>query len=315
MIQSTIEKSEKGDVVNELHKPARINYPRRRVILKGIDDLWQADLAEFTLFPKQNRGYKYILVVIDCFSKFVWTVSLKNKSGDVVTKAFKEIFNKSKRKPVNLQTDQGKEFYNSLFQQLMKSNQINHYSTFSVKKASIVERVIRTLKSKLYRMFSLRGTYKFYDVLDKITTEYNNQKHSTIRMRPTDVDKGNEQALLDSVYSHIKIAGRRKFKAGDIVRISKQKSEFAKGYTPNWSTELFKVYEVKISNPTVYYLEDMSGNKIAGTFYAEELQRTKHDDVYLVEKVIRRKGSKSFVKWLGFDKSHNSWIDKKSVVK
>ena len=308
-------KSEKEQVVEELHKPARINYPRRRVIIKGIDDLWQADLAEFILYSRLNKGYKYILVVIDCFSKFVWTVALKNKSAAVVSNAFKQIINKSKRKPVNFQTDLGKEFFNSMFNQLVKSNGINHYNTYSVKKASIVERVIRTLKSKLYRMFNLRGMYKYYEVLDKITAEYNNQKHSTIRMKPSDVDKSNEQSLLDTVYSHVKIAGKRKFKIGDIVRISKQKSDFAKGYTPNWSTELFKIYAVKISNPVVYYLEDMKGNKIAGAFYEEEMQLTKHEDIYLVEKVLRRKGNQLFVKWLGLDKSHNSWISKISVVK
>lgn len=314
MTQKSGIKSEKQQVVEEIHKPARVNYPRRRVILKGIDDLWQADLAEFILYSRHNKGYKYILVVIDCFSKFLWAIAIKNKSAKVVTNAFKQIINKSKRKPTNLQTDQGKEFYNSLFNQLMQNNEINHYSSYSVKKASMAERVIRTLKAKLYRMFSLRGTYKYYDMLDQITMEYNNQKHNTIGMRPSDVDKSSEQTLLDSVYSHIKIAGKRKFKVGDIVRISKQKSEFAKGYTPNWSTELFKVYEIKISNPTVYYLEDMSGNKIAGTFYAEELQRTKLKDVYLVEKVLRKKGNQMFVKWLGLDKSHNSWINKNAVV-
>jgi hypothetical protein len=144
--------------------------------------------------------------------------------------------------------------------------------------------------------------------------EYNNQKHRTIGMRPSDVDKRNEQALLESAFSHIKIAGKRNFMVGDTVRISKQKSEFTKGFTPNWSTELFQVDDIKISNPTVYYLKDTSGNRIAGTFYAEELQRTKHKDIYLVEKVLRKKGSKLFVKWLGLDKSHNSWIDKSAVV-
>ncbi|KAJ8915420.1 hypothetical protein NQ315_003180 [Exocentrus adspersus] len=101
---------------------------------------------------------------------------------------------------------------------------------------------------------------------------------------------------------------------GDIVRISKNKHIFAKGYTPNWTTELFKITAVKITNPTTYLLEDMRGQPIQGAFYAEELQKTTKSDVYLVEKVLKRKGQKVYVKWLDLDKSHNSWIDKNNVL-
>lgn len=181
-------------------------------------------------------------------------------------------------------------------------------------KASMAERVIRTIKEKLYRAFSLNGKYHWLSILDQITDDYNNRKHSTTGMRPSDVTKDKEKQLLNSVYSHIKIAGLVKFRVGDVVRISKQKALFDKGYTPNWSTELFKVLKVKISNPTTYLLQDMLGAPITGAFYGEELQTAKHSDVYLVEKVLRRKGGKVYVKWLGLDKSHNSWINKSNIV-
>ena len=182
----------KQDLINELHKPARKNYPRRRVIIKGIDDLWQADLAEFQTYASENKGYKFILVVIDCFSKFVWTLPIKNKSGEEVTGAITKIFSRGDRIPANLQTDNGKEFFNNHFQRVMKEFNINHYSTYSTMKASIVERVIRTPKDKLYRMFSLRGKYKYYDKLNEITRKYNNTVHRTIKMRPADVTKVKE---------------------------------------------------------------------------------------------------------------------------
>ena len=137
--------NEKVDLVRELHKPARKHYLRRRVILKGIDDLWQADLAEFQLYARENKGYKYILVVIDCFSKYLWTRAIKNKTGEEVTQAFKDILSKSGRKPINLQTDNGKEFYNKHFQEVVKKHHINHYSSFSTMKTSIAERVILAL--------------------------------------------------------------------------------------------------------------------------------------------------------------------------
>lgn len=300
----------KSDVVNELHKPARKKFPRRRTIIKGLDDLWQIDLAEMRPYSKQNSGHNYILVVIDVFSKMLWTRPLKDKTANMVESAVKHVFKSSGRKPQNLQSDNGKEFYNAKFHSLMKVNNINHYSTFSTTKAAVAERVIRTLKEKLYKKFSLQGSYNWINILDQVTYEYNNTKHSVIKMKPINVTKKVEKHLLNSVYSHIKIVGKQKYKVNDVVRISKHKGVFEKGFTPNWSTELFKIIKVKLSNPVVYYLEDMENNPIKGTFYAEELQKAKHKDVYLVEKILRRKGNKAYVKWLGFSNSHNSWIDK-----
>ena len=158
----------KRDVVDELHKDARINYPRRRTIIKGLDDLWQADLADFQLYARENKGHKYILMVIDCFSKFLWTAPLKDKSGPTVKTALTKIFSGA-RLPKNLQTDQGKEFYNTHVSGLMKKHGINHYSTYTVKKASMAERVIRTIKGRLYREFSLSGKYKWLDILNDVT--------------------------------------------------------------------------------------------------------------------------------------------------
>lgn len=310
----------KLDLVKELHKPARRFYPRRRVIVKGIDELWQADLADFQQYSRENRGNKYILVVIDCFSKFLWTRPIKNKSGDEIVKAFKDIFKQGRgRIPKNLQTDNGKEFYNKPFKDLLEKHNINLYSTYTTMKASIVERVIRTLKNRLYRMFSLNGNYKYIDKLDRVTADYNNTIHSTIGMAPSKVTtKRIEKQLLKTVYSHIKVVdavtNQQKFKVGDIVRISKQKALFDKGYTPNWSTELFKIAEVKLTSPTVYMLHDFDGHEIKGAFYGPELQRAKHKDVFLVEKILRKKGNKVYVKWLGLDKKNNSWINKSDVL-
>lgn len=306
---------EKLQVVNELHKPARKNFKRRRILINGLDDLWQADLAEMGNYSKKNSNFNYILVVIDCFSKFVWARGIKNKSGPEVTRAMEDIFKESGRSCKNLNTDQGTEFYNVHFKNLMKKHKVNHYSTFSVKKAAIVERVIRTLKERLYKYFSLNGSYKWIDVLSDIVTAYNNTRHRTIGMKPSEVNKNNEKIILNSTYRHIKVAAPRRYKVGDIVRISKNKHVFSKGYTPNWTTELFKIINVRITNPTTYLLEDMKGNPIRGCFYEEELQKTKHSDVYLVEKVLRKRGNKVYVKWLGLNSSHNSWIEAEDIIR
>jgi hypothetical protein len=302
-------------IVNELHRGARKNFIRRHTIIKGYKDLWQIDLAEVQQYADENDGYRYILVCINCYSKYVYTRAIKNKTGIEVTNAMKSIIKEASYTPNNLQSDQGKEFYNSLFQALIKKYNINHYSTYSTKKAAIVERVIRTLKIKLYKQFSARGTYKWLKILPIITSSYNNTKHRTIAMKPVDV----KEDTKINAYDYLKIIPRkRKFRLGDIVRISKYKTVFEKGYTASWSTELFKIVKANATNPPTYLLESIEGEPIKGCFYEAELQKTTSPNVYLVEKIVKRRKKNNidqiFVKWLGFPNQFNSWINKSDIV-
>lgn len=306
----------KEEVVNEIHKPVRKNFRRRRVIVKGLNDLFQADLVEMIPYSQMNKGYKYILVVINVFSKFVWCQPIKNKRGVEVTKAMKKILSQTKIKPKNLHTDLGKEFYNRDFQELMKKEGINHYSTFSNLKASIVERVNRTLKNLMWKKFSLQGSYKWLNILPNIVERYNKTKHSKTKMTPISVKKNDEKFLLEHVYNNLKTIDpkKQKFKVGDFVRISKYREAFSKGYTANWSNEIFKIIKINNSNPTTFILEDLEKNIIKGGFYPEEIQKVKHPDVYLVEKILKRKGNNVLVKWLGLNHSQNSWINKNQII-
>jgi len=113
------------------------------------------------------------------------------------------------------------------------------------------------------------------------------------------------------VYNRVKIAGPAKFKVGDSVRVSKYKTIFEKGYTPNWTTEVFKIVKVQRTNPITYF---HYREKSAGAFYEHELLRASDPDVYLVEKILRRRDDNVYVKWLGFDNSYNSWIHKDNVI-
>lgn len=305
---------ERSQVVNELHKPARKNFPRRRVITKGIDDLWQADLVELGSYHKQNNNYRFLLVVIDTFSKFSWVSPLKNKTADEISKTFREILVKTQRSPKHLQTDMGKEFYNSKFKQLMQNYNINHYSSFSSLKASIVERLNRTIKQRMWKIFSYRGSFKWIDIIQKIVDEYNRSKHRTIKMAPIDVTKSNENFILKYRFNYGPKLGQSKFKKGDYVRVSKYKSVFDKGYTANWSTEIFQVADVKNKIPVTYLLKDYQNQPIAGRFYEYELQKTEHPDIYLVEKILKTKPTQLYVKWLGFNDTHNSWISKNNFI-
>lgn len=237
--------AERRRLVEELHAPARRNFPRRRVIVRGYDDLWQADIVEMRPYSRFNGGYHYILTVIDVLSKRAWAMPLKSKGGSETANAIAEIIRESGRCPKNLQTDHGKEFYNTDVRKLLKKHDINHYSTYSVLKASIVERFNRTLKNDMWKMFTLNGNYKWVDLLPRLMEKYNARKHRTICMRPIDVTPAAAEKLLDTVYSHVKIAGPARFKVGDSVRVSKYKTILEKGYTPYWTTEVFKISKVQ----------------------------------------------------------------------
>lgn len=306
------EKSDdKRGIVEELHKQARKRFPRRHVYVKGIDDTWQIDLVDMQKHARVNGGHKYILTVIDVLSKYAWALEVRNKSGQSVTGAMQRVFSQSRpRLPANVHCDSGKEFYNDKFKALMSKSNINLYSTFSALKASVVERFNRTLKGWMFKEFGVQGNYKWIDLLPRLLARYNSRVHRTIGMRPKDVNKRHEKRLRQLLNKLPTGRAVRKinFAAGDIVRVSKYKTLFEKGYTPSWSTELFTIDKVQRTVPPVYILRDSRGIVIKGAFYGQELNRTKYPDTYLVEKVLRRKGRRVYVKWLGLDKSHNSWI-------
>jgi len=300
----------KREIAIELHRPARKNYNRRAVNVYGKNDLWQADLIEMIQFSRKNNGYKYILCVIDCFTKFAWAIPLKSKTAKEVTNAMSKLLRN--RSPKLIQLDNGKEFYNSIFDHLMTKYNIKKYSVYSTKKACIVERFNRTLKSLMYKEYTSEGTQKWINILNKLIDKYNNTQHRTIGMTPVQADKNPSSVML----KQRKIVDCKiKFKLGDKVRISIQKGVFTKGFLPNWSTEIFTVVKINKTSPVTYNLEDYTGKPIAGSFYSEEIHKTEYPKDYLIEKIIRKKGSKSFVKWLGFDSSHNSWINTHDITK
>lgn len=306
----------KLDLVNELHRQARRNFVRRPTLMRGIDDCLQADLVEMIPYAKKNNGMKYILTVINIFSKKAYARALKNKSGPEVTRAMKSVLDALNHPIKHLHVDNGREFYCAPMKGLLQQRDINMYSTYTTKKAAICERFNRTLKNKMWKLFSLRGSYKWIDILQQLISEYNNTKHRTIKLKPNEVNENNEQHILNTVYSKYRFnpKEKRKFKIGDFVRISKYKHIFSKGYTANWTTEVFKIKKVQHTLPITYLLIDLNGRDINGTVYSEELQLAKYPNLYLVEKIIRKKGKKLYVKWLGLDGNQNSWINENDVL-
>jgi hypothetical protein len=309
-------KMTKLQIVKELHKPARRKFVQRCTQMRGIDDTYQIDLVEMIPYAKQNRHYKYILTIIDIFSKYAWAFPIKNKTSLCVMNEMKKLFNEG-HVPKNIHSDMGKEFYNAKFRQLMNEYNINHYSTFTSKKAAIVERFNRTLKNNMWQKFHLQGSHNWIKILPSLLWKYNNTKHRTIQMKPNEVSKHDESRLLKTVYKNVLYFDDQyfKFRVNDYVRISKFKSVFEKGYMPNWTTEIFQITSVQPTQPVTYLLKDYQNNEIKGAFYAKELQKVAHPNTYLVEKIIRRgPNNRYYVKWLGFDSTHNSWIHKKDLV-
>ena len=143
------------------------------------------------------------------------------------------------------------------------------YSTYNESKSVVAEIFIRTLKNKLYKHMTAIGKNVYYDVLDDIVNEYKNTKHNTIKMKPKDVKIDNKRVYIDEYNEK-----DSRFKVGDRVRISKFKNIFAKGYTPNWSKEIFNVNKINDTVPYTYNINDLNDEEIIGSFYDRELQKS-----------------------------------------
>ena len=260
-------------------------------------------------FSKWNKGYRYLLMIIDVFSKFGWIVPLKDKKGITVANAFKNIFKKHKI-PKKLWTDKGTEFYNQHLKKLLKQHDITLYSTENEEKSAVVERWNQTIKSKMWKRFTEQNSTQYLNILPELLNEYNNSYHSSIKMTPVEASKLKNQGIVYyNLYSDLKpLNTKPKFKVGDTVRISKYKRKtFDKSYTPNWTEEIFVVTKILNTNPYTYKIQDLNGETITGSFYEKELLKT-NQTKFRIEKVIRKDKNNALVKWSGYNSAFNSLI-------
>ena len=298
-------------LAEELHKPVKRKFRKRRVLVSGNNKIWAADLADMGALANENEDYNFLLFVIDIFNKYGWIIPLKNKKGETIVKALKDIFKESGRRPVKLWTDKGREFLNKDVRDLVEL-----YTTENEEKSSIVERWIRTMKEKMFKYFTDNNTYNYIDVLPDLVEDYNNTVHSSTKLTPTDASKEeNELKVWRNLYPDRYKTSRLnpKFSVGDEVRITKKKKVFEKGYTTRWTEEIFTIKEIRETDPITYKLEDLQGEEIKGIFYEPELQKTEQQ-VFRIEKVIEKEKDKSFVKWKGYPDKFNSWVDNKDLI-
>jgi Chromo (CHRromatin Organisation MOdifier) domain len=252
-------------------------------------------------------------------------VPMKDKSAETTRRAFEVIFN-SGRKPQKLMTDSGREFENREVYQFMKQNGVHHFFAWNPDiKAAIAERLIRTIKSRLWKILHYKKTKRYIDDLDDVVYAYNNNYHRSIKMTPTEASNpSNTKQVWDNLYSkrvrHIP-RSRIKFKysIGDYVRISEERAVFKKGYTQGWSSEVYRVVKQSPRDPVVYKLEDLSGEPVIGSFYETELQKVVKPESWEIEQILKtrrtdKRGLEYYVKFKGYPDYENRWVPATETV-
>ena len=312
-----------------VQKQIRRQSKTTRVLVTTINEQFDADLTSVANISKDNDGVQFLLFVIDDFSKFLWIRALKNKIATTVLKAIKDVFKETV--PKKLRTDKGSEFTNKLFKNYMQDIGVKFFTTENIAKANIVERVQRTFKQILFRYLRHKRNYRYIDVLQDLVKNYNATPHRSLDYRaPRDVNKSNESEVWAHMYlrspkqkSKVRRSNRVqnfKYKTGDLVRIAYIKHPFRRSYHQQYTTEIFQIHKrFRKQGIPVYKLKDWNGETISGLFYSSELNEVPKNanNLFFIEKVLRKRkiGNKKqlFVKWEGYPKSMNSWINESQV--
>ena len=267
-------------LAKEAFNPHITKFRRERIIPLYKDETWSADLIDKSSLSKYNDTYKFILTVIDIFTKYAWAIPLKNKSGLSITNAFKIVLGESpqggseSRKREKSWVDRGSEFYNKTIKSLLKEYETKPYSTYSDLKTVFIERFNRTLLHIRNKPMFINGDGNWVNILNDAVVTYNNNIHSTINMTPVDASNNPDKVKFTFSFKNIK----PKLKVGDYVRNADKRNIFSKGYTSNWNRELIKVNEVLKTQPPTYKIEDINGEIIEGKYYLEqELLKSEFD--------------------------------------
>ena len=246
--------------INEIYsKPPKKYYATNKTDVYHIDDIWSLDILDLKDYgPENNRGYRYVLVTIDNFSKYGWTIPLKNKNAQTIKDSFENIIIISKRSPNLLESDRIKEFYNNIFQDFLNKNNIKLYSRNSSYGAVFAERFNHTIRDLLKRPVFEKGDGNWIDILPTITKQYNNKTHSSTKLTPTQGSlKKNEGYVYKNLLDKRKKV-KPKYEIGDLVRTADLKKTFSKGDTTNWSYKLYKIKEIINDTIPSYKIDNLS---------------------------------------------------------
>lgn len=260
--------------VATLHKQHKGKNQRNHYIINAKDSLWEMDLLNMKSFSSSNDDYKYILTVIDVFSKFAWAKPVKNKTANEIFKAFKDVITHSGRKPQAVQSDLGTEFKNQMFQKYFYANNIQQHfpKTQSYHKCGVIERWNRNLKEKLFKYFTYKGPRfrRYIDVLQYLVDAYNNTKHTTTGFKPAEVKPKHTVEIYANTRKSQKRIDKEKLPAlnvNDYVRLINKKKPLEHAYTEKWSRSVYIIHTVINSKPyAMYKLKDLKGKHIEGKF-------------------------------------------------
>ena len=317
------------------HKQVFHRFSKSAVITSSINYQWDVDLASLISRAKYNKSYKYFLVAIDCFSKFIHTRPLKSKQPTEVAKAFEDIFT-NYDPPERIRSDKGMEFSAKIMAKMYEKYGISHFVSQNVTKANLAERGLKTLKSRLMKAMQARNSHEWVDLLPKITEAYNNSYHRTIGMRPAEASKDKEVQIWERMFefspkSEKKIMKEKpaklktpatiyKYQLGDAVKLAFSKYVFQREYSQRWTTEVFFISERYTKQNIQYYIvKDYHNKQLDGRFQNEEIQKVEITDEteYKIEKVLNSKFVKGekylLVKWENYSKDFNSWVKASEV--
>jgi hypothetical protein len=309
--------------VYQVYTEPQSDYPTEAIIVEYPDQMWDIDILVLHDERRQlNKNFRYLLGVIDLFSRYVWVRLLKRKTATETAEAFRSILQEG-RVCEKLRGDSGQEFLGKAFTQLLKEQQIPYIRAFGFVKANYIERWFRTFQQKYYRYAYHNTTLKFVDAIQDIVRSYNATVHGTTGFRPDQVDQSNTLALYDRVYQPILHKRAREkvnpsLRVGDLVRLSYFKDKFKRGYTTKWTEEVFEVWAVVKSHPPRYKIRDLLQEPILGSHYTEDLKLVNAKDIadinWKIDKIIstrKLKGQKqqSKVRWFGFGPKFDTFVN------
>jgi Integrase core domain/Chromo (CHRromatin Organisation MOdifier) domain len=309
-----------------LHREYKRPKYRNPYFIYSIREQIQMDLIDMSRLAADNDGVTFLLVAIDSFSKKAWIKNMTNKSAMTSLAVIKEIVNEVVPPIKTIFFDRGTEFKNQFVRAFLTEKNIKIIHPSSETKAAIAERFNRTIQDLIYRFLTENETNRYIDVLPQLLQTYNNRGHRTLKyLTPNEAEKPeNKTKVLDALnfyYSQITSHRQRpKYVIGEIVRIKVLADKMRRGYQTRFNEEHFKIIGINTRLPIpMYFLKSLDTNEdIKGGFYANEMQPIT-GDIFKIDYVIKRKTirgqNKVFVKWKGFNDSHNSWINASDITR
>jgi hypothetical protein len=312
----------------EYHKPRHYNpyyvFKRREQV--------QSDLIDMQEISRANDGVRYLMILIDVFTKRIWVYPLKTKTGVETSQVIERWINSLTTPPDILRTDRGTEYTNVLVQNVLAEGGIEWQPAGGPHKAAVAERLNRSLQNLIYTYLSDRESLRYIDNLQDIVKTYMRRPHRSLKwMSPKEADRPTNELRVRGIfmarYAKHELNRQHKdaFKLEDIVRLKTSSSSISssrRSYAEQFTGEYFKIARINRAMPIImYYVKSMNtGEHIEEGFYANELQRVK-GGIYKIEKIVRRRTRYSdrlrrnvpevLVKWLHFDKEE--WIPESDI--